>query len=154
MILDFQNETPPNYFDYDVVDLDTGLPLDVWYADDATGEYRIYVTERSEPGGGASIIVDPATDKPMTETHFGRIKVVPVSESPRNKSRWGRVEGLAGPNVYLVRETFLMRGGRWRDGEQTFKAREVNGVEVEPGTYAKFVRSEAAGWLFQCNRVG
>lgn len=75
MILDI-----PRYPDharlYDVIDLDTGRPLDVFHADDEAGLYRTYRVVES--ASGPTMIVP--------EVHRGRIRVVPRAESPRGRA--------------------------------------------------------------------
>jgi hypothetical protein len=62
---------------YDVIDLDTGKPLDVFYADDEAGVYRVYL---KSPRG--HYYIGPGLEVAWEEKR-GRIKVIKAKESPR-----------------------------------------------------------------------
>ena len=92
MIVDFRSGIAPDGYPlhWDLVDLDTGLhvPGKVFFADDETGEYRVYLTD--EHGNyRTSLNYDSTrgTDGLVIEIRHGRIKVVPRAESPRLTGR-------------------------------------------------------------------
>lgn len=65
---------------YDCLDLDTGEPLDVFYADDAAGVYRIFRRD-----GAGHFFLDPATGDIAMEERRGRIRIINAEDSPRGR---------------------------------------------------------------------
>jgi len=77
MILDYRSD-PYEALRHDAIDVATGRPLDVVYADDETGEFRAFVR-----GPDGATRKDPARKGPLTFAGRRPLRIVKRSGSPR-----------------------------------------------------------------------